>query len=335
MKIIAPVDRPEETQPLIDAGADELFCGLYWEPWLRAYTIAAVSRRSGRVASMGSIDDLTETASIAHAASVPVCLTVNEHYYTHAQYPLLFEYIDLARQAGVDSLIVADPALILSIRAAGIDIDLHLSTGTAVLNAETAAFFRDLDVSRVTLERQQTLDELGALVRNVSGLETAAFILNGRCPNVDGLCTYDHVQMPGDAYKNACMLSCQVRCHSAPTAARRKSDPEYRQVSPVVRQHVWERYHMDQSPCGACAIYDLGRLGVSHLKIVGRGNPTPRKLADVRFIRTMVTLANDPTFDRSRFQNAAQLLHSRTYRQPCRSATCYYPEVLAARRSAA
>lgn len=335
MKIIAPVDRPDETQPLIDAGADELFCGLYWEPWLRTYTIAAVNRRSGRIASVGSLEDLQAIVRIAHDANVPVCLTVNEHYYTRAQYPLLFEYIDGAIAAGVDSLIVADPALILSIRAAGKAVDLHLSTGTAVLNGEAAAFFGDLGVSRVTLERQQTIDEIGALVRNAGGMETAVFVLNGRCPNIDGLCTYDHVQMPGDAYKNACMLGCQVRCRTSPTVAQRKSDPEYRHVSPVVRQQVWERFHMDRSPCGACAIYDLERLGVTCLKIVGRGNPTARKLADVRFIRAMATLAAEPTVDRTRFQSAAQLLHAHTYRQPCRSATCYFPEVLAARRSAA
>jgi hypothetical protein len=66
---------------------------------------------------------------------------------------------------------------------------------------------------------------------------------------------------------------------------------------------------------------------VSHLKIVGRGNPTPRKLADVRFIRSLVTLLQaDPP--RGRFRDAARLLHGHTYRKPCRAVSCYYPEVL-------
>ncbi|MCK6556145.1 U32 family peptidase [Candidatus Binatia bacterium] len=331
MKIIAPVDRPDEAQALIDAGADELFCGLYWEPWLQTYTIAAVNRRSGSIASIESVDALAETVRIAHAAGVPVCLTINEHYYTSVQYPLLFEYIGCALDTGVDSLIVADPALVLGIRAARLNAELHLSTGTAIFNSEAAAFFRDLGVSRVTLERQQTIEEVGSVVRNLDGMETAVFVLNGRCPNVDGLCTYDHVQIPGEAFKNACMLPCQVRCQSAGTAARRKRDADYRHVSPVVRQRVWERYHMDQSPCGACALYDLARLGVTHVKVVGRGNPTARKLADVRFIRAMLTLSTDRTIDRNRFRDAARLLHAHTYRQPCRSATCYYPEAIAAR----
>jgi hypothetical protein len=67
---------------------------------------------------------------------------------------------------------------------------------------------------------------------------------------------------------------------------------------------------------------------VSHLKIVGRGNPTRRKLADVRFIRAMVTLGEAGTLSRSRFLETARLLHAHTYGKPCRPVSCYYPEVL-------
>lgn len=330
MKIIAPVDRPEEVTPLVEAGADELFCGLASERWLAEYTIAAVSRRSGRIASVGSLERLEQTVSRAHAAGVPVCLAVNEHYYTAEQYPLLFEYLGLAAGAGVDSVIVADPALVLAIRKAGLGVDVHLSTGTAVLNSETAKLFQDLGVTRVTLERQQTIAEVAAVVRNLEGLETAVFVLNGRCPNVDGLCTYDHVQIPGEAYKNACMVACRVRCRPEPGAAPAPGGEEYAEVTPLVRQKVWERYHMDDSPCGACALHDFAALGVSHLKIVGRGNPTPRKLADVRFVRSLATLAEAGGLSRSRFLDAARMLRGHTYHKPCRAVGCYYPEVLSA-----
>lgn len=337
MKIIAPVDHPDEVAPLVEAGADELFCGLYSEKWLGEYTIAAVSRRSARIASLESSERLKQTVEAAHAREVPVCLAVNEHYYTQAQYPLLFEYLRNAIDTGVDSLIVADPALLLALREAKLGADLHLSTGTSILNAEAAAFFADLGVSRITLERQQTLSEVKSVVLGVPGVETAVFILNGRCPNVDGLCTYDHVQIPGEAYKNPCMVSCRVRCDSLPAAdpGIGENGDELQRIAPIVRQKIWERHHMDQSPCGGCAIYDFDLFGVSHLKIVGRGNTTRRKLADVRFIRSLVTLLRDRTLSRSRFRESARLLHAHLYRQPCSAVTCYYPEVLPRTRSAA
>ncbi len=334
MKIIAPVDHSGEVRSLVEAGADELFCGLTWERWIGEYTIAAVSRRSARIASVKSLEDLGATVDAAHGSGVPVCLTVNEHYYTHAQHPLLLEYLGLAIDTGIDSVIVADPALLLAIQEAGLDVDLHLSTGTCVLNSQTARFFQDLGVSRVTLERQQTIGEIGALVAGSPGLETAVFVLNGRCPNVDGLCTYDHVQIPGEAYKNACMLSCRVRCHSEkPQAAGGEADL-YAGISPVIRQQIWERVHMDDSPCGACALYDFERLGVTHLKIVGRGNPTRRKLADVSFIRSLVTLLGSGVVTRDRFLESARLLHAHVYERPCRVVSCYYPEVLPRERRA-
>ncbi len=323
MKIISPVDDPNEVAALVEAGADELFCGLSSDAWLGEYGVAAVSRRSARIANLQSIDLLARTVESAHARSVPVCLAVNEHYYTQAQHPLLFEYLERAAKTGIDSLIVADPALLLALRRAKLGVDLHLSTGTSILNAQAAAFFAAMGVSRVTLERQQTIGEIAALVRGVPGLETAVFILNGRCPNVDGLCTYDHTQMPGEAYRNACMVPCKVRCESA-TPAR----SEIERVAPVVRQKIWERHHMDQSPCGACAIQEFQRIGVTHLKIVGRGNTTRRKLADVRFVRSLLTLARDPSVGRARFRESARLLHAHVYRQPCTAVSCYYPEVL-------
>lgn len=328
MKLIAPVDRPDEAQALIDAGADELFCGLYSETWVERYTIAAASRRSARIANLASVEDLGRTVQVAHAAGVPVCLAFNEHYYTAAQHPLAFELIDRALGAGVDSLIVADPALVLAVREARPDVTLHLSTGTTVLNSQTARFFQGLGVSRITLERQQTIAEIGAVVRGAPGVETAAFILNGRCPNVDGLCTYDHVQMPGEAYRNACMLACRVRCRDETERPASAGGDDYASVSPVVRQHVWERVHMDDSPCGVCAIPELARLGVTHLKIVGRGNPTPRKLADVRFVRSLLTRFASAPAASARFREEARLLRGHVYRRPCRTVGCYYPELL-------
>jgi len=325
VKIISPVDHPDEVEPLVAAGADELYCGLAFEEWLGTWTIAALSRRSARIANLGSIEQLARTVSLAHAAGVPVCLTVNEHYYTQAQQPRLLDYLAGAAATGVDALIVADPALLLALREAKLGVELHLSTGTSILNAEAALLFQELGVSRVTLERQQTLAEIERLVAGVPGLETAVFVLNGRCPNVDGLCTYDHSQLPGEAHGNACMVPCKVRCR--PTGDD-GAPGELGRVAPVVRQRVWERHHMDASPCGACALHDLRRIGVTHLKIVGRGNSARRKLADVRFLRALVTLSGVEALGRDRFRASARLLHAHAYQRPCLPVGCYFPELL-------
>lgn len=352
MKILSPVDHPDEVASLVEAGADELFCGLTSDRWLSRYTIAAVSRRSARIANLESLDLLGKTVALAHERGVPVCLAVNEHYYTQAQQAWLLEHVGDALALGIDALIIADPALLLTLRKAGVRSELHLSTGTTILNSEAARFFADLGVSRVTLERQQTVGEIEALVRKTPGLETAVFVLNGRCPNIDGLCTFDHTQLPGEAFKNACMVPCRVRCH----AAGSPSDPDDRcgaedgaeavqpstgagasavsvadeaaRVAPVVRQQVWQRHHMDDSPCGACALHDFDRIGVTHLKIVGRGNTTRRKIADLRFIRSLVTLASSSGVSRKRFRESARLLHSHLTQRPCRAVHCYYPELL-------
>jgi hypothetical protein len=45
IKILAPVDKVEEVSQVIEAGADELYCGLTSGEWLQKYTLAAINRR--------------------------------------------------------------------------------------------------------------------------------------------------------------------------------------------------------------------------------------------------------------------------------------------------
>ena len=41
-----------------------------------------------------SFEELQESVEIAHSRSVPVILTLNEHYYSKDQYPYLLSYVD-------------------------------------------------------------------------------------------------------------------------------------------------------------------------------------------------------------------------------------------------
>ncbi len=325
MKIMAPVDRVEEVDELIDSGAGELYCGLLWDKWLENYTIAMINRRPASVCNLKSFESLRQLTDKAHKKGVPVGLTVNEHYYLHEQLELLFEYLQRAQDSGVDSIIVSDPALILVLKERGLDIDIQLSTGIPVLNSETALFFREMGVSKVILERHLKIDEIGEIVNNVSGLETCVFIMNSRCPNIDGFCSFQHFQFADPDYQNACKLPYRIVLDH--DSSDRLDSGEQEKRAAVVRQKVWERNHMDDVPCGACAIGDFAEMGIGSLKIVGRGNSTRRKLADVKFIRTLLTLLSRKRNDKTDFRKKARLLYKTFYGKQCRTITCYYPEV--------
>ena len=345
---MAPIDKVDEVEEVIQAGAEELYCGVLWEEWLKRYTIAAINRRVELAANLKSFGELKKCRDIAHSHGVPLCLTINEHYYTQEQYPFLLQYIQKAVDAGVDSFLVSDLALLLTLKEKRIDIPIHISTGGTTFNSETAKFYQNLGATRVTLPRHLTIGEIEHIIKEVPDLETTAFVLNSRCANVDGLCTFDHTPfkcpepekllgkervkafsphaLSRDVLATgACMLPYTVAFVPS-ESAKRASEGERKAA--LLRQQVWDRFHIDQSPCGACALYEFKQMGITAVKIVGRGNPTKRKIGDIRFIRTLLSLLEKKGISKGEYREKARALYRYNYRRPCRTIMCYYPEVM-------
>ena len=325
MKLLSPVDKVEEVAGIIEAGADELYCGLLTQEWHDKYIAGAINRRPGGGANFTTFDELESGVNIAHAHGIPVFLTLNEHYYTPVQYPFILDYVDRAVSIGVDGMIVADLALLLTLKQMKVDTRLKIviSTGGAVFNSEAVRFYQDLGAARVILPRHLTLEEIKDISARVSGIELETFILNSRCPYVDGFCTFQHGLADRSIqplYQNACMLPYDIT-----VAAQGDVDEE--RIS-WKRQHIWQTVHVDDHPCGGCALYELNEMNITSVKIVGRGNLTARKIADIKYIRSLLDFLEDKKPTREEFRHVAQKQYVDTYGRSCRVYLCYYPEVL-------
>ena len=329
MKILSPLDSAAEVDLLIDAGAGEFYCGLLDERWHERYPVISLNRRPAGKGHFRTFPDLKEAVSRAHDRSVPVYFTLNEHYYTAEQYELLWQYIDGALEAGIDAFIVTDFGLIASLQERNYQVPLHCSTGTTVFNRRSLSFFKELGVVNITLPRHLSVDELRSLSAHAHGLDLTVFILNSRCVNIDGFCTFQHGlsgrEIP-PMYRNACMLPFQVSGFSIQTSGKMRILPA---DSPQVqRQKLWERVHVDDHPCGACALFDLYAMGIGSVKIVGRGNPLDRKLKDVRFISSLLEQVRSGNVERDCYLQHARTLYGSVYERSCRPFMCYYPELL-------
>jgi putative protease len=262
---------------------------------------------------------LKDAVEIAHSCNVPVALTINEHYYTEDMYPLLLNFIEKATNVGIDSFIVSDLALLLSLRDVSAGVKIHVSTGGTAFNSETIRFYQELGASRVQLPRCLTIEEIREIHKEISNIETGVFILNSKCANIDGFCTFLHFPFSGPSYNNACMLPYEVYVES--------SEDYEKRIIAGVRQQVWQRFHIDDRPCGACALYEFKEIGLTYVKIVGRGYPAAKKVKDVKFIRSMLNfLGKNPS--KKEFRDFAKNLYVSTYGRPCRTTMCYYPEVM-------
>jgi U32 family peptidase len=322
VKILSPLDKVEEVEALAEAGADELFCGLLTEDWHNRYIAGAINRRPGGGANFTRWEDLQAAVRAAHGHKIPVILTLNEHYYLPEQYPYLREYISRAASLGVDALMVADLALMLTLRDMPDAPKLYISTGGAPFNSETVAFYRDIGAARVTVPRHLTLDEIGEMMRRADGIETEVFVLNSRCPYVDGYCTFQHGLAGEDfppLYQNACMLPYDIEAQCEPGVPEAELSLEH--------QQIWQRHHVDDAPCGGCALYELAEMNITAVKIVGRGNVTERKVTDVTFLRGLLDCLEADKPERQEFREIARMRYRETYRRECRVYMCYFPEV--------
>ncbi|OGO18334.1 MAG: hypothetical protein A2Z02_02450 [Chloroflexi bacterium RBG_16_48_7] len=337
MKVLAPLDNVAEIDELLKAGAGEFYCSVLSEAWTQKYSIAAISRRPAKICNFKSFDELKVCTGIAHKAGVPVCLAINEHYYTEDQLPQLMDYVYEAIDAGIDSFMIADVGLLLLFRERNISKKRYISTGGTVFNSESAMFYKELGASGITLPRHLTIDEIRKTVTNISGLETCVFILNSRCPNVDGFCTFMHVQSADPSYKNACSLPYSVELlnqRKVGDTDLEREEVEQKNITACVRQQAWQRYHMDDYPCGLCALFEFHQMGIDAIKIVGRGNPAARKVKDLRVIHELLAILEEAKITKEEFRARARSLYRDNYQRECRTIMCYYPEVMTVPESA-
>jgi len=341
LKILSPLCSPDEVAPLIQKGAGEFYCGVLPSDWKEDYTVAASLNRRQEdnpiiktTPHMQSFEELEKSVGIAHKQGVPILLTLNEHYYSAPQYPYLLKYIEAALGTGVDGFIVGDIGIIVTIHEMAPDVKIHISTAGTAFNSQTVHFYRDLGASRVILPRHLSLEEIGEIAARVEDIELETFILNSRCANIDGFCTFQHgladfipEQEKKRDYENACMMLYKI------TAAVRDSSEDeaetlLKEKVSWERQHFWSGMHIDERPCGACALYEFEEMGLAGVKIVGRQNTTEKKINDVAFLQQLLTYLYKEKPTKKAFRERARELYQQQYDRPCIVFKCYYPSVL-------
>jgi putative protease len=331
MKILSPLDSKEEVEELIQAGADEFFCGLLEEKWHEKYPVISIDRRPAGKGHFRSFTDLKEAVMMAREHRVPVYFTLNEHYYIDEQYDLVIDYVKKAVDAGVEGIILADYGLLAILSDLNLPVKLQIGTGGTVFNSQAAKFYQKMGASGITLPRHLTIDEIRSIVENSPEIEFCVFIINSRCVNVDGFCTFEHGLSDKSIlplYRNACMLPYHVSLNPQAQGEERDMEEIMKEHRFMERQHIWETVHVDDHPCGACALYEFREMGIHGIKVVGRGNPLERKVQDVRFLRIILNLLEEENPSLEEFRKFARELYQKTYSRPCRMHMCYYPEVM-------
>ena len=308
MKLTAGLGRLQDYPALVQAGADEVYCGCVPYDWLRRYgSFFALNRREVLYYSvqLGSMEEMRILAHMQAELGVPVAITFNSLYYLPDQYPAVLELMHELIELGFSRFIVADPALILHIRQVGLHCQLHLSGEMGEVNTPALRFFRQWDISRVILHRKVSLPEIKSLIQSFPDCEYEAFLLNERCHYTGAYCNSLHC----DELPHLCRLSYRL--------LPRKSASPFGLPKSVESTPCYEG--LGESGCGLCAIKALHDAGVSCLKIVGRGNHLDCTVRDIRAVKKALLLA-----EQSEDQATYRLTMKKALFPEGCSGECYY-----------
>ncbi len=298
MRIAAPISSVAELEMLLECGADELYCGLNTPEWEAAFGGAWwMNRRSPRGANIPSWEELQGIVAGAHAARVPVHVTLNAPFYPAAA---LSRLLDLAQRLtgdlGVDGLIVSDLNLIARLAEANPPTaDLHLSSLGACTNSRAAVFYASLGVKRIILPRQLRISEVERIVtdgRIGRRLEFEIFAVNDGCYFEEGLCQTSHAV--GSPF---CLTDWDVRAHRPGGGRGKISAAEMARHRKALREYLWyqnncgssmEESGVPNGPCSLCWFAHFRDWGIASVKIVGREASFYRKMRSLQLVRAVM-----------------------------------------------
>ncbi len=345
MFIVAPISRVSEVKSVIDAGANEVYCGLLTsEQWDNYANISCLNRRAEISSNLSSYDELKRVVAIAHSSNVPVCLTLNEFYGQEQAVQALIQ-LDNAIECGIDKVIVSDIGLLEKIKERGYRrLQLHISSCASIFNSETVKFYKIFSPSRIILNRQLTLGEIEHIQKSFPEMETEVFILNEKCYNIDGLCTFIHGRL-SPAYNIFTKLVLNImqnrnikyiprfllyalHCYvvkNSLSCCFSYSAQHGAALNGAEKEIFFNKANLFLQACGICALYDFFNMGIKFFKISGRSLLVD-KTRDIRLLKEAIHIAKEEPIKINFYEKVRNLARGK-YHRACSPEYCYYDEM--------
>lgn len=282
MKITSCFIKLAEIEPLVKAGADELYCAVAPLP----------SFCDGALPDMKT---LKAAVRRTHALGKKLSVAVNSvsHVYPAAAQGRLLDLLLQADACGVDAFIAANPFLPPLAAAPGVSLKarVHLSSAQPCFNTEAAGFFIRRGISRLILSTQLSPFEARGILRDcrAAGVETEIF--DHRfcgCTYVNGRCALHHPDFhtlrPGGA--------CGAPCRQGTPAAAGPEGAAGRPAAALLRR-LAARIAAPPVMYTHASFFDFFLAGADYLKYGVRLDPPEMKARKVADMRAMIDLAGN------------------------------------------
>lgn len=265
-----PVRRPEVLAP---AGDEEALSAALAEGADAAYFGLAEGFNARARAGNFTLASLPSTVARIHRAGARAYLTLNTLLF-EGELAFAERVVEAAARAGVDALIVQDPAVALLARELCPALEVHASTQMTVSSPEAARFAAALGVTRVVVPRELSVEEVRRFAEGTP-LELEVFIHGALCVSWSGQCLTSATWSGRSANRGECAQSCRL-------PYRLVVDGEARELGEVA-------YLLSPKDlAGVRAVAPLAAAGVHSLKIEGRQKNATYVASATRLYRQLV-----------------------------------------------
>ena len=153
-----------------------------------------------------TIDEIKEGCTFAHKLGKRVHVAVNIALH-NKETDGLVKYLKDLEDAGVDAIIVSDPAIMKAAKD-NTDIEIHVSTQASTLNIEAVKFWKKFGATRVVLGRETSKEDIKEIRDNVD-IEIESFIHGAMCSSYSGRCVLSNFFTGRDANRGGCAQICR------------------------------------------------------------------------------------------------------------------------------
>jgi len=193
-ELLAPAGDPASLSAALQAGADAVYFG-------------AGELNARRRARNFSREELAAAVHETHQHGARAYLTLNIEL-TDRDLSTAAGLLEVARGAGVDAVLVRDPALWM-LKPEYPELEFHLSTQTSMTNSADVAAAARLGATRAVLAREMTIAEIAA-ASAVPDVETEVFVQGALCFSVSGRCLMSSWVGGRSGNRGACTSPCRV-----------------------------------------------------------------------------------------------------------------------------
>lgn len=286
MKLVTPLTYIKDLKPLRENGADEFYMGYIPYSWLNKYFNHLPLNGRERMYADFSFHSSSSIKKLQQISDgVDFYITLNGHYYNEEAYNDIISLVDDLYNLNFKKFIVADYNLIMLLANRYENIDLAVSGDMGLLNSLAADYVASRGVKRIIFPRKTPLIEMQQIIKSTKkyNLEYEAFTLNELCYFSGEFCNAYHC----DELLRICRLPKKLVTKDGKVITEENFK---KRLSNLSSNTDVDDYILGKSGCGLCKIKEMQNIGITHLKLVGRGKKIEHLIQDIKIIKELMNI---------------------------------------------